>query len=106
MAYFQELGCLLFVEARHEGFDLINKPGIDTRQQIGTCICQEELVAASVVGVVLTGDQPIFDHALDNTGGVALGAEQAVAQIDVIYAGILRDMQENIKTRNIETVIG
>jgi hypothetical protein len=106
MAYFQELGSFLFVEARHEGFDLIDKAGVNTSEQIGTCFCQEELITAPVVGVVLTGDKPIFDHALDNTGGVALGAEQAVTQIDVIYAGVLGDMQQNIKTKNIETMIG
>ena len=61
--------------------------------------------AAPIVGVIFACNQSIFYHALDNTGGIALRAEQAVAQIDVINAGIVGYVKKNIKPWNVETKI-
>lgn len=105
VTYFQEPRGLLVIEARHEGIDLINKTGINASQQISTFFGQVELVTAPVVYIIVSGDQPVPYHTLNNTGGIALCAEQAIAQIDVINAGIVRDVQKDIKTRDVEAVI-
>ena len=55
---------------------------------------EEQLVTAAIRGVILTDDQAILLHALDNTGGVAFGAEHPVAEVYVIDAGAFAEMHE------------
>ena len=59
---------------------------------------------SAIIEIVLAGDQALFVHTLHDTGGVALVAEQPAAQVDVVDAGVLRNMQEDIETGDIETI--
>ncbi len=59
---------------------------------------EKKLITAAVRRVIRALDEAVSLHGLHDTGRVALGAEHQVRKLDIVNAGMVAEMQEDVET--------